>query len=125
MIHAVTRQAEVIHGAELQHSRIGRTVRHVTRYAAVGLDGCMFEGKRTLLIGVTLETRSVSTNRQSCLFQFETTVGIVAVTASHGSLKNLVMGRHGELMFDFGMTIKAKLRFTDSQQLDRREVRLL
>ncbi len=89
-------------------------MRHVTRHAAVGLDGRMFEGKWTLLIGVTLETRGVSANRQSCLFQFETAVRIVAVAASHGSFENLVMGRHGELMFDFIMTTQAKLRFTDS-----------
>ena len=85
----------------------------MTRHAAVGFDGRMFERKWTLLIGVTLDTRGVSTNRQSCLFQFETAVRIVAVAASHSSLKNLVMRRHGELMFDFVMTVKAKLRFTD------------
>ena len=89
-------------------------MRHVTRHAAVGLDGRMFEGKWTLLIGVAFDTRGVSANRQSRLFQFETAVRIVAVAASHGSLKNLVMGRHRELMFDFVMTTKTKLRFTDS-----------
>jgi hypothetical protein len=73
----------------------------------------MFERKWTLLIGVTLDTSGVNTNRQSCLFQFETAVRIVAIAASHGSLKDLVMGRHCELMFDFVMTIKAKLRLTD------------
>ena len=88
-------------------------MRHVTRHAAVGLDRRMFEGKWTLLIGVALDARGVSPNRQSCLFQFETAVWVVAVAASHRSLKNLVMGRHGELMFDFVMTVKAKLRFTD------------
>lgn len=31
------------------------------------------------------------------------------------------MGRHRELMFDFIVTTQAKIRFTDSQQLNRRE----
>ena len=68
MVYAVTRQAQMIHGAELQHSRIRRPVRHVTRHAAVGLHGSVFEGKWTLLIGVALEACCVSANRQPCLF---------------------------------------------------------
>jgi len=68
MVHAVTRQAQVIHGAELQHSRIRGSVRHVTRHAAVGLNGRVFEGKWTLLIGVPLEARCISANREPRLF---------------------------------------------------------
>ena len=49
---------------------------------------------------------------------------VVAVAAPHCSFKNLVVGRQGELMFDFGVTIQAKLRFTYFQQLDGREIRL-
>ena len=91
VVHAVTRQTERIHGAELQHPRIRGSVRHVTRDAAVGLNGRVFERKRTLLVGVALNARGVSADSQPRLFKFETTVRIVAVGASHGSFKHLVM----------------------------------
>ena len=68
MVHAVTRQAQVIHRAELQHSRIRGSVRHVTRDTAVGLDRSVFERKWTLLIGVTLQACGVSADCQSRLF---------------------------------------------------------
>ena len=68
MVHAVARQTQVIHGAELQHSRIRRSVRYVTRHAAVSLYGSMFEGKWTLLIGVAFETCGISANREPRLF---------------------------------------------------------
>ena len=68
VVHAMARQAQVVYRTELQHSRISRSVRHVTGYAAVGLDGCVFESKWTLLIGVALETGGVSPDRQPCLF---------------------------------------------------------
>ncbi|HEY9501298.1 MAG TPA: hypothetical protein VIR01_06720, partial [Pyrinomonadaceae bacterium] len=63
MVHAVTRQAQVIHATKLQHSRIRGSVRHVTRYAAVGLDGSVFKGKWTLLIGVTFQACGISSDR--------------------------------------------------------------
>ena len=68
MVHAVARQAQVIHGAELQHSRICGSVRHVTRHAAVSFNGSMFEGKWALLIGVALETCGIGANREPRLF---------------------------------------------------------
>ena len=68
MVHAVTRQTEVIHSTELQHPRISGTVRNVTRDATVGLDGRMFEREWTLLVGVALDAGGVSPNRQPRLF---------------------------------------------------------
>jgi len=64
VIDRMTGQAEVIDRAELQHSRIGGSVRHVTRNTAVGLDRSVLESKRPLLIRVTLDARRVSANRQ-------------------------------------------------------------
>ena len=115
MVHAVARQAQVIHATKLQHSRIRGSMWNVTRYAAVSLNGSVFEGKWTLLIGVTLQTCRISSDREPRLFQFKATVRIVAVAASHSSFQHLVMGRHHELMFDFIVTAQAKLRFADSQ----------
>ena len=68
MCNAVARQAQMIHGAELQHSRIGGTVRHMTRYAAVSLNGSVFESEWPLLIRVALDTCGVGANSQARLF---------------------------------------------------------
>jgi hypothetical protein len=68
MIDAVTRQAEVIYRTDLQHARVCGAVGHMTDHAAISLDGSVFERERTLLIGVTLETRRVGANRQPRLF---------------------------------------------------------
>ena len=40
---------------------------------------------------------------------------VVAVAAAHRALEYLVMGREGELVFDFAVTVQAKLRLTDFQ----------
>ena len=63
MVHAMTRQAEVIHTTELQHSGICRAVRNVTRHASIDFHRSMFESKWTLLVGMTLQTRRISTYR--------------------------------------------------------------
>ena len=113
MVHAVTRQAQMIHGAELQHSRVRRTVRYVTRHATVGLHRSMFKRKWTLLIGVTFQACRISANCQPCLFQLESTMRIVAVATPHGAFENFVMRGHVELMFDLAVTVQAQLRLTD------------
>jgi hypothetical protein len=112
VIDAMARQAQVIDRTELQHSRVCRSVRRVTRDTSVGLHRSVFESKWTLLIGVALEAGGVSTNRQPCLFQLETAMRIVAVGTFHGPFEDLVMLRHGELVFDFTVTTQAQLRLT-------------
>ena len=113
VVHAVASQAQVIHGTELQHSRVRGTMRYVTGHAAVGLNGSMFKRKWTLLIRMAFQAGGVSPHRQSRLLQLETAVRIVAVAAAHGAFEDLVMGGHGELMFHFTVTTQAQLRFTD------------
>ena len=112
VIDRMTGQAQVIDCTELQHSRIGGSVRHVTRNTAVGLDRCVFEGKWTLLIGVALDAGRVGANRQPRLFQLKTAVWVVTVAAFHGPFEDLVMLRHSELVFDFTVTTQAQLRLT-------------
>ena len=68
MVHAMTRQAKVIDRTELQHPWIRGAMRDVTGDAPVRLDRRVFERKWTLLVGVTLQTRCISTNRQPRLF---------------------------------------------------------
>jgi hypothetical protein len=48
-------------------------------------------------------------------------VGIVAIAASHSPFKNLVMRRHGELMFDLAVTTEAELRLAHLQQFHYRK----
>ena len=125
MVHAVTRQAQVINRTELQHARIRRSVRYVTRNATIRLHRSMFEREWALLVCVTLDTRGIRADRQPRLLQLETTVRVVAIAASHRAFENLVMGRKRELVFDFAMTVQAKLWLTDFQQMDRGEIRFL
>ena len=112
VIDTMARQTQVIDRTELQHSRICRSMRRVTRDAPVGLHRSMFKSKWTLLVSVALETGGISTNRQPRLFQFETTVRVMAVATFHGPFEDLVMLRHGELVFDFSVTAQAQLRLT-------------
>ena len=64
MIHAVTRQTEMIHGAELEHSWIRRAMRHVTGDATVCLHRRMFEREWALLVGMAPNARRVSADCQ-------------------------------------------------------------
>ena len=123
VVHAVTRQAQVIDLAELQHARVSRSMRYVTGDATVSLHGSMFEREWTLLVCVTLEARGVGTDRQPRLLQLEAAVRIVAIAAFHRAFEDLVMRREGELVFDFTVAVQAKLRLTDFQQMDRGEIR--
>jgi hypothetical protein len=59
------------------------------------------------------------------LLQLETAVWVVAITALHHAFKNLVMKRFIEVGLHFVMTTHAELRFTDLEQMNRREVGLL
>ena len=112
VVHAMTRQAQMIHLAELQHARVSRSMRYVTGHAPVRLHRSMFEREWPLLVCVTLDARGVSAYRQPRLLQLETTVRIVAVAAFHRPFEHLVMLRHRELVFDFTVTVQAKLWLT-------------
>ena len=107
VVHAVTRQTELVHTTEFQESWIRRAMRCVTRNASIRLERCVLVSEWPLLIGMALYASSIRACRQSCLFEFETAVRIVAIAATHGAFEHLVMGRHGELMFDFAVTVQA------------------
>ena len=91
VVHAVTSQAQVIHRAELQHPRVSRPMRYVTRDTTVRLHRSMFERERSLLVCVTLDARCVRADSQPRLLQLETTVRIVAIAAFHRAFEDLVM----------------------------------
>ena len=67
----------------------------------------MFKDEWTLLVCVTLQTAGVSACCESRLFEFETAVRIVTITALDQSLKHLVMERPAELGFRFAVTANA------------------
>src|SRR4029453_572611 len=100
-------------------------MRRVTSRTAFSLQRRMFESKRTLLVRVTFNAGRVRSGGESLLFEFKTTVRIVAITALHGSFENLVVERLGKVGLRFIMTTHAKLRFARFQQLQHRETRLL
>ena len=64
VIHAVTRQAQVVHRTKLQHARVRRAVRYVTGYATVRLHRSMFKREWPLLVCVTLDACGVGADRQ-------------------------------------------------------------
>src|SRR5262245_59499707 len=84
----------------------------------------MFVGEWTLLVGVTLDASSISTRRQSCLFQLEAAVRIVTVAATHRAFQHFVMERHIELRLNFVVTARAELRVVRPQHSRRREAGL-
>ena len=100
-------------------------MRGVAGDAPVGLNRSVFVNKRSLLVCVTLDASCVSACRQSGLFQFKTTVRIVAITALHRPFQHLVMERQIELVLGLTMTTETKLRFALPQQLQIREGRFL
>jgi hypothetical protein len=75
----------------------------------------MFEGERSLLVRVTLNTRCINTHGQSGLLQLKTAVRVMTVSTLHCSFKNFMVSRHSELMLHLTVAAKTKLRFADLQ----------
>jgi hypothetical protein len=123
--YAVAGQAKLVDGAEPQEPRVGRPVRRMTRDTAFSLQRRVFESERSLLVCVTLNASSISTDSQSGLFEFESAMWIVAVAALHYSFKHLVMEGFVEVGFNFTVTAYAKLWVAHLQQLGRREALFL
>jgi hypothetical protein len=65
---AVTGQTKLRDTTRNQQSRIGRTMRRVTRDTSVSLHRRMLVNKRPLLVCVTLDASGIRASRQSCLF---------------------------------------------------------
>ena len=97
----------------------------VARDAPVGFDWSMFVNERTLFVCVTLHACRIGARRKSCLFKFETTMWVVAVTALHRSFQHLVMERQIKLVLGFAVTTQTKLWLTFLEQLQIRDAGLL
>jgi hypothetical protein len=75
----------------------------------------MFVRERSLLIGVTLDASRISTCRQTCLFDFEPSVRVMAVATAHGAFQYLVMEGLIELVLRLAVALHAELRLAIHQ----------
>ena len=66
-------------------------MRRVTCRAPLGFQGSMFVGKRSLFVGMTLQTTCIRADSKSRLLEFKASVGIMTVAAFHHSFENFVM----------------------------------
>src|SRR4051794_1340955 len=85
----------------------------------------MLVNKRTLFVCVTLDAGCIGARRESCLFEFETAVWIVAVAALHRAFQHLVMERQIKLVLCLAVTTQAKLWLALAEQLQIRDAWLL
>src|SRR6185295_780571 len=97
----------------------------MTSDAPISLDRRMFVNKRSLFVCVTLDARGIGARRESCLFEFETAVRVVAVAALHRAFQHLVVERQIKLVLRFAVTTEAKLWLALAEQLEIRDARLL
>lgn len=61
VVHAMTRQTELVDGSESQEPRIRRAVWRMTSRTSLGLERSVLESKRPLFVGVALQAPSVRT----------------------------------------------------------------
>src|SRR5579859_1148428 len=88
----------------------------VAGLAAFRLHGCVLEGKRPGLVGVTLEADLVLRCRGAQLLAQEAAMLVVAVGALHQALLDAMAERPGEILLGLGMATEAKLRLPLGQQ---------
>jgi hypothetical protein len=116
----VTFETKLPHRTSLQHLRIRRTVRCVTRGATLDLEWCVFENERALFVAVALDTRGVGADGKLCLLLFESAVRIMTIAAVHRAFEYFVMERLAELSLCFGMTRHAELGLVRAEHRTRR-----
>jgi hypothetical protein len=97
----------------------------MTRGAAFELQRAMLKYKRSLFIGMALNTCRVSADRELRLFLLESAVRIVAIAALHRAFEYSVVKWFSKLRFRFVVTRHAKLRLICSEHLCRRLTRIL
>ena len=88
----------------------------MTGNTAVGFDRSMLVDERPLLVCVTLNASRIGARGQSCLFKFETSVRVVAITTLHCAFQHFMVERQIELVPGLTMTTEAKLRLAISEQ---------
>ena len=121
---AVACQAQLVDRAVSQQPRIRRSVRRMAGHAPFGLHRSVLESEWALLVRVAFETSCIATRYESGRFEFESTMRIVAITATHGSFHNLVVKGRGKCRLDLAVASHTELRVVRPEHSDGREARL-
>jgi hypothetical protein len=87
----------------------------VTGGATFGFHRKVFVDKGPLLVSMTFNAGCVGAGSKSRLFQFKTTMRVMAIATLHRTFKNLVMVRQIKLVFDLRVAAQTKLRVTALQ----------
>lgn len=124
MVHAVTRETQLVHPSEFQQPRIGRAMRRMAGRTSFGLERRVLVSERTLLVCMTFNARRIGAGCQPRLLEFETAVRIVTITALHRAFEHLVMKGLVEVGLNLVVTADTELRFSNLEQITGREVRL-
>jgi hypothetical protein len=119
MRQAVACQAELVNSAVPQQTRIRRSMRRMTSRASFSFYRSMFVGERTLFVHVTFNASCVGTSGQSGLFEFKTTMRIMAINATDRAFQNLMVKGRAEIRFDLAVAAHAKLRIAGLQDSHR------
>ncbi len=93
-------------------------MRCVAGRAPFGLYWSVFIGERTLLVRVTLDTSCIPACCEPGLFEFEATMRVMTITATHGSFQNLVVKGRRKCRLDLAVATQAKLRVVHLQHSD-------
>ncbi len=101
-------QAQCVYIVASEQAWIWRTMRDMTKAAALGLDGRMLVDKWTGNFGVALHTDCISGDAAAQLLLFERSMWIVTVTAAYEPFVHLVMEGLRKSWLDVGMAAVTK-----------------
>ena len=118
MRDAVAGQAQLIDGAVLQQTRIGRAVRCMTGRAPFGLDRSVFISEWPLFVRVAFNTSRIRTCRQPGLLEFKSPMRVMAITATHRAFQNFVMEGRREGRLHLAVATDTQLRVIRFQHSD-------
>ena len=109
-------QAQCVHIAAIQQTRIGRTVREMTECATFSLNGRMLIDKRTGNLGVTFHADRVSVNTAAQLLLLKRSVRIMTAAATNQPFVHLVMKGLCKGRLDIGVAGVTELGLRNLEQ---------
>lgn len=112
----VALEAKHIDIAELEHVRVGRSVRGVARRASLGFYRRMFKDERAVLVDVALKANRILSSRSAHLLGCCGSMRIMAIAALNESFVHTVMEWHAKLRLLLQMAGIAKLGLCLHQQ---------
>ena len=93
--------------------------------AAFSLHWSVFISEWALLVRMALDTSCIPSGSEPGLFEFESTMRIVAIAAAHGSFQHLVMEGGRKRRLDLAVATQTELRIVRFQHSNTCEARLL